>query len=832
MSLSAGTKLGPYEILAPLGAGGMGEVYRARDSRLGREVALKVSQERFSDRFEREARAVAALNHPNICHLYDVGPDYLVMEYIEGSPLKGPLALDRVLSYAAQICDALDAAHTKGITHRDLKPANILVTKQGIKLLDFGLAKIGPAVPAEDTTRTMALTGKGEILGTLFYMSPERLNQQEADARSDIFSFGLVLYEMLTGKRAFDGKSQASVIAAILERPAPSVSDVAPPTLERVLRRCLAKDPENRWQSARDLKAALELVVPETGAPQATPRSRWYLTAIAVLTLLAAGLAALMWLRRPAVVAGPRVKVTLEVPADQEWTRPAFSPNGTKIAFATRDGMVIRAVDSLDTLPIKLGGLPGAIAWSPDSQWLAYHRSGELRKVSISGGEPYTIAATSSAPSRGIAWNTDGTILFSVGSPIMRVSENGGTAVPVAAEPRRYPTMLPDGRHFLYLGGNERTPEEAIYAGSLDSKDTHKITAANSKAELTPSGHLLFMRGTTLMAQPFDSASLRTTGDAFPVAADVGIFAVARNGYFAVSSCGFILYRNGGAGRLGLNWMDRSGKLSGVVDEANFYNDIVIAPDGKAFAASRLDSKTLRSSLWVTDLVRGTTSRLSQDAEDVQIPSWSPDGKRIAYSSANGEIFLRDSGGAGEREQVVSNGSFPNWSPDGKTMIYTDNDILPKGKLMFVSPGGDRRPTLYLDGQFSQPAFSPDGRWMAYVSTESARAEVFVQPVPAGHGKWQVSTKGGTQPIWSQDGKELFYWSGDGKIVAVPVKIGAQFEAGVPKDLFSVSTIGLGVLSIRRYYSVTPDGQRFLVVQGVPERTQTILLQNWLSPAH
>jgi Tol biopolymer transport system component/predicted Ser/Thr protein kinase len=830
MPLSPGDKLGPYEILAPIGAGGMGEVYKARDARLKRDVAIKVSAAQFSERFEREAQAIAALNHPNICHLYDVGPNYLVMELIEGTPIKGPLLVDQALKYAAQICDALDAAHAKGITHRDLKPANILITKQGIKLLDFGLAKVGPAVQVEDATRTMALTGKGEILGTLFYMSPEQLNQQEADARSDIFSFGLVLYEMLTGKRAFDGKSQASVIAAILERPAPSVSDVAPPMLERVLRRCLEKDPENRWQSARDLKAALELVgpaLPETGAPQAPQRLPWYLVAIAALAVLAVGLVALVWLRRPTAVAGPRVKVTLEVPLDQGWARPAFSPDGTRIAFATREGIVVRAIDSLDTLPIKTSSHPTVVGWSPDGQWLVYHGSGELSKVSASGGAPYTLVTTGSSTSRGVSWSTDGTILFSVGGPIMRVSENGGTPAPVTDAPGRYPALLPDKRHFLFLGGRDLTADGAIYAGSLDSRDIRKITAANSKAEFTSSGHLLFMRGTTLVAQPFDAAGLRTTGDAFPVAADVGLFAVARDGYFSASR-GFIVYRTGGVGRNGLTWFDRSGKPSRAVDDA-FYNDIEIAPDGKAFAASRVDPKTLLSTVWITDLVRGTTSRLSQDGEDASAPSWSPDGKRIVYASGDGRLFLKDATGSSERELLVPQGTFPHWSPDGKTLVYT---LEMPGKLMLVSLGGERRPTLYLDGQFAQPAFSPDGRWMAYVSNQSGRFEVFVQPVPAGHGKWQVSTKGGFQPIWRQDGKELFYWSGDNKIVVVPVKTSAQFEAGVPKELFSVSTTGLGLGQIRRAYSVSPDGQRFLVVQGEQQQTQVILLENWLSLAH
>jgi eukaryotic-like serine/threonine-protein kinase len=829
MPLSAGTKLGPYEILAPIGAGGMGEVYKANDTRLDRIVAIKASKSEFSERFEREARAISALNHPHICQLYDVGPNYLVMELVEGASLKGPLPVARAVEYAGQILDALDAAHRKGIVHRDLKPGNILITKQGAKLLDFGLAKQATALKETDATLTSGLTSEGQILGTLQYMSPEQLQGKKADARSDIFGFGCVLYEMLTGKRAFEGASAASVIAAIIERPAPSLRAVVPPALERVLQRCLAKDPDSRWQTARDLRVELlwAATAPDSAATSEAPRpTRRYLTIfVATLVVLVAGLGAARWLRLPPTTM-PRLKVTVESPAGENWSFPEFSPDGTRIAFSTPEGLLVRATDSLDTQLIKSSRGSSTPAWSPDGHSLAYldPMAGEVRKVAIAGGTPQTVAAMVSF--RGIAWNTDGTILFSDG-PIMRVSENGGTPAPVTVEHGRYPTMLPDGRHYLFLGGKERSAEEAIYAGSLDSRDKRKITVANSKAELTPSDHLLFLRGTTLMAQPFDSRGLRTTGEAFPVAPDVRIAAVSGQAAFSASSNGLIVYQTGGAGRTALTWFDHSGKPAPVLDDANFYYDIEMSPDGKAVAATRLDPKTLLASLWVTDLLRGSTTRLTQEAENVESPAWSPDSRRIAYRSAD-QIYVKDASGSGKRELLAKQGWWPHWAPDAKTLVFADGEG-PAGRLWLLPMGGDHRPVLYMDGQFTQPAFSPDGRWMAYASEESGNWEVFVQPVPAGHGKWQVSTRGGAQPMWRRDGKELFYLA-NSKIFAVPVKIGESFEAGVPKELFTISSLR-GQPQVRRHYTVSPDGQRFLVNVTVSDHPRTILLQNWLRPA-
>jgi serine/threonine protein kinase len=839
MALVAGTRLGPYEIVAPIGAGGMGEVYRAHDLRLGRDVAIKTADAHFSERFEREVRAIAALNHPHICQIYDVGPNYLVMELIDGRPLTGPLPLDQALKYAAQIAGALDAAHRKGIAHRDLKPANILVTRSGIKLLDFGLAKTGVTpiknARATEETVTKVLTGRNEIVGTLHYMSPEQLQPgvREVDARTDIFSFGLVLYEMLTGQRAFDGPSPASVIAAILERPAPSVGTVAPPALDRVLQRCLAKDVDDRWQTARDLHAELDWIAAAPVEPLAsapTQSTRRWLPLAAVGILAMAGLAAGSWLRGPAPAPLPRLQVSLETPTGEDWILPVFSPDATKVAFGTNTGIRVRTLDSLDSQLIakRSSGAASILTWSPDSRFLAYYdgaSAGELRRVPVTGGAPQTIVA--GLPNfRGAAWNTDGTILYSYPSaPIMRVSENGGTPVKVTSENGLHPTMLPDHRHFLFLGG-KRFSEDTIYLGSLDSKEIRPITPANSQAEFAPSGHLLFLRGVTLMAQPFNLATLRTTGDAFPLVSDVRLVSPSRSAAFSVASNGLVVYQGGGIGRDALTWFDRSGKPMGVVDDANPYSDIDLSPDGSKIGAARIDPKTLGSSVWVTDLKRGITSRLTPETDTSQ-PLWSPDGKRIAYR-AGSRICVRDAVESGSPEllpSVEGSDSWHAWSPDGRMLAI--GRALDGAGLSLIPLGGDHQPASRFEGQFRQPAFSPDGHWIAYVSNESGSYEVFVQSMPIGHGKWQISAHGGAQPIWRRDGKELFYKSADNQIVAVPVKIGVTFEAGLPKELFHVNSHGLNY--VWHHYAVSSDGQRFLVIQAVDEHVRTILLQDWLN---
>jgi Tol biopolymer transport system component/predicted Ser/Thr protein kinase len=841
MPLASGTRLGPYEILAPIGAGGMGEVYRARDTRLDRVVAVKVSTQQFSERFEREARAIAALNHPNICQLYDVGPDYLVMEYIEGKPVAGPQPLDTVLRYAIQIADGLDAAHRKGIAHRDLKPANILAAKSGIKILDFGLAKTAfadeKAARAPDETVTRALTGSQQIVGTLQYMSPEQLQPgvKDVDVRSDIFSFGLVLYELLTGKRAFDGPSAASIIAAILERPAPSVGAVAPPALDRVVKCCLAKDPDDRWQSARDLRRELEWIGSSPSAVETAPAGavsgrRPWIYAGAVGIGLVAALAAIWWLQRPATqTAMPRFKAVIETPQGENWLGPKISSDGTKIAFGTSKGIRVRTIDSLEPQPVvHSAGTP--LAWSPDCRYLLEDPApgAGYRKIEVPGGEAQMLVQHEMGE-RGASWGP-GIILFSKPGSLQRIAEDGGESAPVTNFESFYPQFLPDGKHFLFLGAPLST-EEGIYIGSLDSKTTRKLTKANSQAEYC-AGHLIFMRGTSLMAQTFDPRDLRLSGEPVMLASDAGIFPVSHEGFFSASANGVLVYQTGSVGRTVLTWMDRSGKPLGVLDDTNLNLDVEVSPDGKSAAIARTDPKTLNTNLWITDLKRGITSRATSGTGEVQ-PSWSPDSRKIAYAEnrltsdeqTRYGIRVMDVAGTGESTPVAENASAPHWSPDGSRIVAKEGRGGP-GSLCSVSAAGGGNPERYLEGQFFQPAYSPDGRWMAYVSPASGDFEVYVQSVPAGHGKWQISTHGGTQPVWRQDGKELFYYSRP-DIVAAPVKIGSTFEAGTPKALFRITTGGLPYF--RRQYSVSPDGQRFLVVQAVDEKRQTIMLYNWFT---
>jgi eukaryotic-like serine/threonine-protein kinase len=616
MPLSVGDKLGPYEIVAPIGKGGMGEVWKAYDPRLKRDVAIKVSVAQFSERFEREAHAIAALNHSNICQIYDVGPSYLVMEYIEGAPLKGPLPIAQALKYAVQICDALDAAHKKGITHRDLKPANILVTKSGIKLLDFGLAKIGQsAMPIGDATLTMALTGKNEIVGTIYYMSPEQLQAQatgqEIDPRSDIFSFGLVLYEMITGKRAFEGSSPASVIAAIMERPAPSIADVAPPVLDRVLKTCLAKDPDERWQTARDLKRELEWIASATESGSASvisapSLSRLGRVAVAAAAVLAAALAGVAFVAYRATQPGelkPLMRLDADLgvgvsPGAGEGSVLAIAPNGSRLAFVTRssDGKDHLALQLLDSgLSTVIPDTEGAAIpfFSPDSRWVAFFARGKLKKISVEGGKPTTLCEARNP--RGASWGEDGNIVFAAENrvPLSRVSSSGGDPKPATELDvkngeisNRYPQVLPGGEAILFqsrtaLGSNG---EATIHVQSIKTGQRKTLVEGGSYAHYLPSGHLIYMHLGELYAAPMDLKRLELTGPALPIVEDMR---VGFNGYahFDFTPFGILTYVPATNGERSLSWMDNSGKLTPVqgVPPSN-YMTVQASPDGTKLA--------------------------------------------------------------------------------------------------------------------------------------------------------------------------------------------------------------------------------------------------------
>ena len=852
MSLSAGGKLGPYEIVAPIGAGGMGEVYKARDTRLDRMVAVKVSNEQFSERFEREARAVAALNHSNICTLHDVGPNYLVMEYIEGTPLKGPLPVDQALKYAAQICDALDAAHKKGITHRDLKPANILVTKAGIKLLDFGLAKMGPAIQAGEGTMTMALTGKGEILGTFQYMSPEQVTGQDAGPRSDIFSFGLVLYEMLTGKRAFDGASPASVIAAIIERPAPSIADVAPPALDRVLQKCLAKDPDNRWQSARDLKDELEwiasssneAIASSTRSPSRFGRLPWI--AAALLAVVAVGLGIVAYrATRPAelkplirfdVDLGTGVSLNSSVGADT-----IISPDGTRLVYVSQRRLFTRRMDQPKA--VELAGTQEASApfFSPDGQWLAFFTQGKIKKISVEGGAAITVCDAPLA--RGGSWGQDGTIIAALSNngSLSRIPSAGGapalvTQLAQGEATQRWPQILPGGKAVLFTSHTS--------AAGFDGANIEVITLADHRRKTLQrggtfgrylpasqgTGHLVYINKGTLFAVPFDPEKLEVRGTPSPVLEQVAYSTTFGFAQFDFSRNGTLVYRSGGPSQADLvtvQWLDAAGQTEPLLAKPGVYERPRLSPDGQRLAFSD------GSDIWVYEAQRDILTRLTFGGANELVPVWSPDGRYIVFSGVGSIWWVRSDGGG--KPQLLIQGKNPlypfSFAPDGKRLAYnevnptTAYDIL---TAAIESDGAGLRagkPEIFLQTSADerQGTFSSDGRWLAYTSNESGKYEVYVRAFPDKGGKWQISNEGGVYPVWSRNGQELFFRADDNRIMVAPYATKADsFVPGKPRVWSDKRLADYGTIGISNY-DVAPDGKRIAALMPVesPEAQQT-----------
>jgi Tol biopolymer transport system component len=868
MALSTGDKLGPYEILAPIGAGGMGEVYKARDTRLGRIVAIKVSPAQFSERFERETRAIAALNHPHICTLHDVGPNYLVMEYIEGQTLKGPLPLPLALKHAAQICDALGAAHKQGIVHRDLKPANILVTKAGVKLLDFGLAKMKQSCAIAGNTETIALTHANTILGTLQYMAPEQLEGKDADGRSDIFAFGAVLYEMLTGRRAFEGKSQASLIAAILERDPPSIADVAPPALDRLLQRCVAKDPERRWESASDLKAELEWIA-EGGAPAAPSTATptiWRVHAIWIAAITA--LIALAVWYRPAPPAAEVVRFQIYPPERATFSgaraitvpTPQFdlSPDGRAIVFAAsmpgaKPTLWLRLLREVSAHPIpgtESGDLP---CWSPDSRWIAFFSEGKLKKIDIGGG-PVRVVAENIADPRGLSWGPDNTILYSSGASVLyRVPSSGGTPAPVTRleaalgeGSHRWPHFLPDGHHFLFSVHTSQTGQRGVYASSMGSQDRKFLVPYSlyGSAIYAPPGYLLFVEGDTLMAQRFDPERLELHEQPFSVAETVG-----RNsaGHMAASASrtGALAFADGlyKVGRL--TWFDRAGnRIESLPGPEGDYTDFRLSPDEKRAAVSLVDPKVGVPSVWLIDLARGSMSRFTSGTFLTGGPVWSPDGTRILFrSNRRGlvEFWQKSAAGGGEEELTLSadaersagvgfTTNMPSdWSSDGLNLLCELSGSGSGSDIWILPLTGEKKLLKFFGTQYDeiQANFSPVGKLVAYSSNESGRFEVYVQTFPRSDRQWQVSTNGGSEPRWRRDGKEIYYLSGDRKLMAVTVGPGPSF--GVPKPLFQTGAPA-EVSTFHTNYVPSGDGRRFLVNTQIEQPPTPITVElNWMA---
>jgi serine/threonine protein kinase len=852
----------------------MGEVYRARDTRLERTVAIKVlpadvaADPSAKERFEREARAVAALNHPHICVLHDIGrhenTDFLVLEYLEGQTLderlsRGALSLPQALEYAVQICDALDRAHRAGIVHRDLKPRNIMLTRAGAKLLDFGLAKWRAPVASSDSgLPTRDLTAQGAIVGTLQYMAPEQLEGKEADSRADLWALGLVIHEMVTGRKAFDGKSQASLIAAILEHEPEamdSVQPLSPPLLNRVVQRCLAKDPCERAQSAADVRSMLRWVsegtVEARPAPGRRDRLSWALSSLLFLALLSS-LGFLLYRRPPDD--SPEMRLQVVTPPTTDPVSLAISPDGSRLVFVgSTEGVSrlwLRPLESETSQP--LAGTEGATYpfWSPDSRSIAFFSEGKLRRIDAAGGPAQALA--SAARGMGGTWNRDGVIVFGIpGGPLYQVPAAGGEPAPVTRlgplqTGHRFPQFLPDGRHFVFFAGGD---ELGMFVASLDSLEARRVLEADNSAVVAP-GHLLFLRGETLVAQPFDSATLELSGDPFPVAEEVTFdesLGQGAVGAFSASTNGVLAYRTGSArsGRQ-LIWFDRAGTAlpsAGVIEPSSIANP-ELSPDGQRVALNRIVDGN--NDIWVLETARGALSRLTFDSGLDHSPLWSPDGSRLAFFSTRTGIRglyqkLASAAGAEEPLYPISAPFLPtDWSRDGRFILC--RELKPEtGYDLFVMPVSlpvsERKLIPFANSiyQEREGKFSPDGKWVAYQSDESGRFEVYVQAFPGPGAKTLVSTGGGAQPRWRADGRELFYIGLDGKMMAAPITLaedGDFLEAGTAVALFATRIAGGPILAtgpMRHQYAVAPDGQRFLINVATEEavRSPITLVLNW-----
>jgi serine/threonine protein kinase len=882
--LSSGTQLGPYEIIAPLGAGGMGEVYRANDTRLDRTVAIKIlpshlsTNSDFKQRFEREARAISKLSHPNICGLYDVGSqngvEFLVMEFLEGETLaqrlsKGHLPIDVTLRYAIQIADALDKAHKQGIVHRDLKPGNIMLTKSGVKLLDFGLAKLQRPV-SESThasifaTEARDITAQGTILGTIQYMAPEQLEGKESDARTDIFAFGSVLYEMATGEKAFSGRSQASLISAILKDEPPPISKVqplSPAALDRVVKTCLAKEPDERWQSAHDLAkeliwisqpgSQLEVEAKTTGIRK-RERLLW---ALGALILLSALIAVIVLYQRQSPALLQPVRLSIVLPDKSELRSAVLSPDGSKIVLVARDSsgkdlLWIRSMDSLTLQPLAGTENPSYPFWSPDGDSIGFFAGGKLKKIAVSGGPAQILC---DAPiGRGGSWSREGVILFATtGTPLSRVSVSGGPVTIVTQlnpergeDSHRWPFFLPDGKHFLYVmtsfGTGGQKENMGIYVGNLDSKEEKFLIQANSSVAYAPSGHLLFYRDGNLLAQLFDVKSLSLSGDVFPVVEDIQYFPQTYSVLCSISQSGSLIYQNRTFSGSQLTWFDRTGKSLGSLGPPADYANPQISPDGRKVAVDMTDPKTGNTDVWIYDSSGGIPTRFTSGPAEDTNPIWSPDGKSIIFGAnpkTYRELFRKETSGIHAEERVLhfsenSGRITTDWSSNGQYILIR---VLDAGRNLelwtFQMDREKEAPVPFLTSKFGQThgQFSPDGRWVAYASNESGKWEVYVTPFVKSDTNWRVSSAGGSEPRWRQDGKELFYIAPNGWLMAVPVIQGPTFEAGEAVPLFLTHTRAHLSSTDLFSYDVSADGQRFLInTKSVEAQTPPLtVVLNW-----
>jgi serine/threonine protein kinase len=888
MPLTPGTKLGPYEIQCPLGAGGMGEVYRARDTRLDRIVAIKILATHLSaspelkQRMEREARAISALNHPHICHLYDIGSqdgtDFLVMEFLEGETLadrlrKGALPLPEILKIGIAIADALAFAHRQGIVHRDLKPGNIMLTQSGAKLMDFGLAKpLGipsttvatgsvPAFTAAPTltspTPLSPLTTAGSIVGTIQYMSPEQIEGREADARSDIFAFGAVLYEMSAGKRPFTGKSQISLASAILENdpePISATKPLTPAAFEHVVKTCLQKNPEERFQTAHDIKLQLQWIASGKSATTtpslsdasqpatATKRERMVWVA-ALAAALVFGAVAAIFLDHPSQSA-PTIRTVIDPPEKSTFNLtgdaagpPVLSSDGTMLAFTAMgaDGKTsiwVRPMNSLDAHVLADTDSATFPFWSPDSRSIGFLAHGKLETIDLNGGSPVVIC---DAPlGRGATWGPGGVVLFApnVSSPIMRVDPTGGAPVAITKidnaqhTSHRWPFILPDGKHFLYVAIHHDVAKSAnntLYFASIDGRESRALFRSQSNA-IYAAGYLLFARGDQLMAQKFDPSSGKLSGDPQVVARGVMNDSSTWHMDASASDNGLLVLGSGGSGDLQLVWFDRATReISVLADKITNLLGARLSPQGDRVA---MQIDTGSNDIWVLDVVRDVRTRLTFGPVVNLNPVWSPDGRWIAYESPRADagvhynIYRKQSDGSGAEELMLAGDDSqlePDcWSSDGKYLLYTRRAADGHGEVWALPVEGDRKPSLVVP-RGAHAHVSPDGHWLSYQSNESGITQVYVVAFGEGQGKWQVSANGGMQAQWSKDGKELFFIDTTYNLFAVPIKeVGGAIQFGAPEKLINNWS------APQVFFDVAPDSKRILLDRVAQQVSQSV----------
>jgi eukaryotic-like serine/threonine-protein kinase len=880
MPFAAGTRFGPYEILGPLGAGGMGEVYRARDTRLDRLVAFKILSPEFAnqpshrERFRRETRAISSLSHPHICTSYDVGEQgdvsFLVMEYLEGETLaarllRGPLPLDEVLHRATEIAAALDHAHRLGIVHRDLKPSNVMLTATGAKLLDFGLAKTPPLrFPSTSETATLpgaAPTAEGSIVGTVQYMAPEQLEGKDVDDRTDVFAFGALVYEMATARKAFAGDSQASLIAAILRADAPRISGtdpLAPASLDHIVARCLAKNPDDRWQTTRDLMFELREITRRGEGPTAasptrrrtSERAAWLVAAAATVAAAIIGVVYIRG-RQPQTPAGPptgaATRAEIPAPPDTVVGSIALSPDGRRLAFVGRKGLTtslwVRALDSVTAQP--LGNTDGADYpfWSPDGQSLAFFADGKLKRIEVAGGSVQTLADAPNA--RGGTWSRDGVILFSPNSlTLSRVSARGGETEKVTtldASRRelshRWPAFLPDGQRFLYLSQASEAEDRGLFLASLDKTPPKFVVRTENSGTYAPPGYLLFRRDTTLMAQRFNPDSATLEGSAVALAMPVGVNGLERS-QFDVSGGALVYRRVAFLGASELVWMDRNGRRLSQIGTAGDFRAVRISPDGRHVAFAIEDQRVGTPDVWIHEVARDTAERFTFDPGTDRDPIWSPEGSRLAVrSNRNGRfnVYVRAVNGVGSEQLVydsTDNANIHDWSRDGQFMLFTRVDPEGKsGRDVWVMPADGRRdpyPLFEAPRNQDYPRFSKSGRLISYQTDDSARTKVFVMAYPDTGDRWEISPEGGVQPLWRADGRELFYVAPDNSIMAVEVReANATVDFGTPRRLFQAPIAILPARQPSWTWDVAPDGRRFLMILNKDGDAPVTLVTNW-----